>query len=109
MSEWTFEEARAYVNMDHPELTSLLYDLGLMPGQIVGDDKRADMTLIVAHFMAAEDRRSGGDTELLERAWGALEHMSWCASCAESGWEECDGGKEAIAVVAALKARLGKE
>ena len=55
--EWTFEKACAYVNMDHPAIASLLYDLDLMPEQLISDGKRAQMTLIVAHFVTAERNR----------------------------------------------------
>lgn len=52
--EWTFEKACSFVNLDHPAIASLLYDLDLMPEQLVSDEKRAEMVLIVAHMMTLE-------------------------------------------------------
>lgn len=56
-SEWTFDKACGYVNMDHPAIVSLLYDLDLMPEQIQSDNERAQMVLIVAHIVAVESER----------------------------------------------------
>lgn len=28
-----------------------------------------------------------------------LNHMRWCSSCAEGAWEDCDGGRAALAAI----------
>lgn len=30
----------------------------------------------------------------------ALQHMRWCRSCAEGGWEDCEDGRKALAALA---------
>lgn len=30
----------------------------------------------------------------------ALQHMQHCASCAEGSWEDCEGGRDALAAIA---------
>ena len=39
-------------------------------------------------------------TPLLDRMAEALQHMRWCSSCAEGFWEDCEGGRAALAVLA---------
>lgn len=36
-----------------------------------------------------------------EALGAALEHMRWCWSCSERSWEDCDEGREALALLAA--------
>ena len=30
----------------------------------------------------------------------ALEHMRWCRHCGEDSWEDCEGGRQALAALA---------
>lgn len=38
----------------------------------------------------------------IEQFRDALRHMHWCASCAESGWEDCEEGRKAEALLAEM-------
>lgn len=31
----------------------------------------------------------------------SLQHMQWCRDCGEGSWEDCEGGRQAIAALAA--------
>lgn len=52
-------------------------------------------------------RLSAGDVRKVQR-WrsiadelaAALEHMQWCASCAQGSWGDCDGGRDALTTLA---------
>ncbi len=35
----------------------------------------------------------------------ALRHMQWCRACGEEQWEGCDGGRDALAALAAYEAQ----
>lgn len=53
--DMSFEKSAAGIS-EIPELTSLLYDLDLMPEQIVSDGGKLRLILIVGHFKAFKSR-----------------------------------------------------
>jgi hypothetical protein len=82
-----------------------------------------------AKLCAAESRRTGTTAEAIEAVYSvpaphcaderpklvacraaigellaALEHMRYCRHCAEGSWEDCNGGRDALAAIAAAEA-----
>ncbi len=62
----------------------------------------------------AENKRKAIAVERAEKAETALrkcveglEHMEWCSSCAQGGWGDCDGGRDATNALAAAREVLG--
>jgi hypothetical protein len=53
-------------------------------------------------YQAANARLIGASPELYE----SLLHMRLCASCSQGAWDECDGGRAALAAIAKVE---GKE
>ena len=41
---------------------------------------------------------------MVERLASSLRHMKWCADCAREGWDECEGGREALNALQAYEA-----
>jgi len=49
-----------YINLEHPEILSLLYDLDLLPEQLEEGTKEFNMMIIItSHFMKLEERLKG--------------------------------------------------
>jgi hypothetical protein len=89
------------------------------PGPWLVDPKRrlrifADDDITVASTGCTDSERDRWEAnaaliaaapELLD----ALCHMRWCASCAEGGWEDCEGGRAALAAIAKAEGRIEQE
>ena len=65
-----------------------------------GDDlwDVVDSRGVLVAFGMTEDavRKLVAAPELAE----ALEHMRWCRHCGEDSWEDCEGGRQALAALA---------
>lgn len=70
-------------------------DTGELMRSLLKDSLEHRAMTMAAHAMKLQRERD----EALE----ALAHMQWCQSCAEGSWEDCDGGRAALAILAKAK------